>query len=144
MLNPVNRSSLNAGGRYDSSRHFESNGAVNDDLDYDMAVNFTKVSRAELAQQEVLLLVHLNALRAAVATFPRNLAKCTKRQKRTIRKKLFLELFIESDPLSPWHEERLIKEWDRTPECLFDIASELLDPGYPPPSFFGGLRLMSI
>ncbi len=113
------------------------------DVRHEVSVTWTPVDRTTRAQQEVLLLVHVNALRAAVATYPK-MNRCLKRQRQVVRKLAFLELFIEPDPRSDWNRERVAKDWASTPESLFFVANALLDPNEEPRSLFGGLRLINI
>lgn len=114
----------------------------NNDVCDEISITWTRVGRSTRAQQEVLLLVHVNALRAAVATYPK-MNRCSRRQRQVVRKLAFLELFIEQDPRSAWGGERLSKDWATTPESLFFVASSLLDPKEDPRALFGGLRLIN-
>lgn len=105
----------------------------------DVALTWTPVTPTVRAQEEVLLIAHINALRAEVATFPawRHLSK---RRRQTIRKLEFLEMFLEKDSGSEWGQERLSKDWPATPQSLFFVAGALLGP--PGPNcLFRGLRI---
>lgn len=105
----------------------------------ELAVTWMPVGPIVRAQEEVLLLAHINALRAAVATFP---AWChlSKRRRQTVRKLDFLEMFLEQDSGSEWGQERVSKDWPFTPQALFFVAGALVGP---PGSkcLFKGLRL---
>lgn len=96
-----------------------------------LAVTWVRVGPTVRAQEEVLLLAHINALRAAVVTFP---AGChlSKRRRQTVRKPDCLEMFLEQDAGSEWGRERVSKDWPFTPRRWSSSLGHGLDLGVQP------------